>query len=239
MTEAVVNEHGRTMGCPRCSSAIGIHNAECRGRIETGATQAADKKPPGAPDVEMGAGDPCEAQVKRAKTMMGLERCLLEAQDDVYDETPGTPTNPSETSEENATDEDVVAPEVTEELNRLKTLGRAYKAPSVDELMLLKYVYSQKTNERLDDRMVAEARERAFNAVFTRCAVRDPEDGCASQHLVDDMKNGCVKSRIVAAEVARNVRHDVHAGTPPRVTAGIVRAAYCSTTSWHSGSDTT
>ena len=25
---------GRTMGCPRCSSGIGIHNAECRGRIE-------------------------------------------------------------------------------------------------------------------------------------------------------------------------------------------------------------
>ena len=29
-TEAVVGEHGRTMGCPRCSSGIGIHNAGCR-----------------------------------------------------------------------------------------------------------------------------------------------------------------------------------------------------------------
>ena len=28
------------------------------------------------------------------------------------------------------------------------------------------------------------------------------------------MKNGRVKSRFVTAEVARNVRHDVHAGTP-------------------------
>ena len=30
---------------------------------------------------------------------------------------------------------------------------------------------------------------------------------------VDDMKNGRVKSRFVEAEVARDVRHDVHAGT--------------------------
>ena len=69
----------------------------------------------------MGAEDPCEAQVKRARTIMGLEICVLEAQDDVYDEISGTPTN-TETSGENATDEDVVAPEVAEELNRL---GRA------------------------------------------------------------------------------------------------------------------
>ena len=32
--------------------------------------------------------------------------------------------------------------------------------------------------------------------------------------FVDDMKNGRVKSFFVAAEVARDVRHDVHAGTP-------------------------
>ena len=32
--------------------------------------------------------------------------------------------------------------------------------------------------------------------------------------FVDDMKNGRVKSRFVAAEVARDVRPDVHAGTP-------------------------
>ena len=31
---------------------------------------------------------------------------------------------------------------------------------------------------------------------------------------VDDMKNGRVKSRFVAAEVARDGRYDVHAGTP-------------------------
>ena len=32
--------------------------------------------------------------------------------------------------------------------------------------------------------------------------------------FVDDMKNGRVRSRFVAAEVARDLRHDVHAGTP-------------------------
>ena len=85
----------------------------------------------------------------------------------------------AETSGENATDEDVVAPEVTEELNRLKTLGRAYQAPSVNELMPLRYVYSQKANERLDDRVVAEGRERElYNVMFTGCAVRDLEGLC-------------------------------------------------------------
>ena len=62
--------------------------------------------------------------------------CVLEAHDDVYDETLGTPMNPAETSGENATDEDVVALEVTQKMNRLKTLGTALKAPSDDELML-------------------------------------------------------------------------------------------------------
>ena len=32
--------------------------------------------------------------------------------------------------------------------------------------------------------------------------------------FVDDMKIGRVKSRFVAAEVVRDVRHDVHAGMP-------------------------
>ena len=102
---------------------------------------------------------------------------------EVYDETTGTPTNLAETPGENATDENVVAPEATEELNRLKTLEIVYKAPSVDELLPLRYVYSQKTNERLDDRMVAKRwRTRAFNATFTECSVRDPKDGSASRH---------------------------------------------------------
>ena len=121
---------------------------------------------PPAPDVEMGAEDPCEAQVKRAKTITFLEMCVLKAQDNVYDETPGTPTNPAETAGEDAIDEDVVAPEVTEELNRLKKLSRAYKAPSVDELIPLR-----DANERLDDRMVAEGRERELSTLCSQDAL--------------------------------------------------------------------
>ena len=45
MIEALVNEHGRTMGFPRCSSGIGIHNAECRGRIEGILLQQSRMKP--------------------------------------------------------------------------------------------------------------------------------------------------------------------------------------------------
>ena len=184
VTEALVNEHGRTMGCPRCSSGIATHNAECRARIEgillqqsrmmpaevdeprgghtttksapmesekptgpvhhggssgsgiqrddatrTGATRNADARPLEATDVEMNAEDPCAAQVKRAKTIMGLKICVLEALDDVFDEPPETLTNLAGTPGENETDEDVVFPEVTEELNRLKMLERPYTAP--------------------------------------------------------------------------------------------------------------
>ena len=125
----------------------------------------------------MGAEDLCEAKVKRAKTIVGLEICVLEAQDEVYD-APGTPTNPAETSGEKATDEDVVAPE----------LGRAHKAPSVDELTPLRHVYSQKTNERLDDRKVAEGRQLTVLHVFKKatqqqnCACPKPYAACRWQH---------------------------------------------------------
>ena len=183
-------------------------------------TQAADEKPREAPDVEMGVEDSCEAQVKRSKTIVGLEMCVLEAQDDVYDETTGTPTNPAENSGENATDEDV-APEVTEELNRLETLGRAYKALSVDDLMPLRYVYSQKTNELLDHRMVADGRERELSTscskdalfVIPRTALRSRTKTVRGR-FVDDMEDGRVKSRFVVGEVARDVSHDVYAGMP-------------------------
>ena len=272
VTEALVNEHGRTMGCPRCSSGIGIHNAECCARIEgillqqsrmkpaevdeprsghtktksvpmelerptgpvhhggssgsgiqrddatrTGATRNADARPLEATDVEMTAEDPCAAQVKRA----GLEICVLEALDDIFDEPPETPTTLAGTPGENETDEDVVSPEVTEELNRLQTLGRPYIALSVDELMPRTFVYSQKTNEQLDKRMVAESRKRELGALCSQGALfviprtaLSPCTKMARGRFVDDMKNGRVKSRFVAAEVARDVRHDVHAGTP-------------------------
>ena len=113
---------------------------------------------------------------------MGLDVCLLEAPDDVHDEASGTPSNLTEMCREYAADEDVAVPEVTEELNRLKTLGRSYREPIVDETMPRGHVYRQKTE-----------------------TVRG--------RLVDDMKNDRDKSRFVAAKLARDVKHDVRAGT--------------------------
>ena len=108
---------------------------------------------------------------------------------------------------------------MTEELNRLKTLF--YTVPSVDELMPRTFLYSQKTNEQLDDRMLAEGRERELGVlcsqdalfVIPRIALRLGTKMVRGR-FVDDMKNGRIKSRFVAAEVARDVRYDVHTGTP-------------------------
>ena len=152
---------------------------------------------------------------------MGVDVCVLEAQDDVYDEAAETPTNLARMSGVNTTGGDVVAPEVTEELNRLKPLGRPYTAPTVNELMPRGPVYSQRTNERLDDRMVAEGRERELTTLCSQDAIiviprTAPRSGTKTVRgrFVDDMKKDRVKSRFVAAEVARDVRHDVRAGTP-------------------------
>ena len=138
---------------------------------------------------------------------MGLEKRVLEALDDVFDELPETPTNLAGTPGENETDEDVVSPKVTEELNRLKTLGRPHTAPSADELMPRTFVYSQKkTNERLDKRMVAEGRERKLSALCSQNALfviprtaLSPGTKMVRGRFVDDMKIGRVKSRFVAA----------------------------------------
>ena len=75
-------------------------------------------------------------------------------------------------------------------------------------------VYSQNTIERLDDRMVAEGRERELSTlcsqdalfVIPRMALR-PGTKTVRGRFVDEMKNSRVKSRF-AAEVARDVRHD-------------------------------
>ena len=184
-------------------------------------TRPVDEKLPEVPDVEMDAQDSCEAQVKRAKTIMGLDVCVLEAQDDVYDEAAETPASLAGMSGLSTTDQDVVAPEVTEELNRLKLLGRPCRAPTADELMPRGPVYSQRTNERLDDRMVAEGRARELatlcsqDALFVipRTALRSGTKTVRGR-FVDDMKNDRVKSSFVAAEVARDLRHDVRVGTP-------------------------
>ena len=167
------------------------------------AMRTADEKPPEVPDVEVDAEDSCETQVKRAKTIMGLEVCVLEAQDDVYDDVPGAPTNLVETSGKSTTDEDVLSREVTEEVHRLKTLVRPYSAPTVDELMSRGHVHSQKTNERLDDRMVAEGRERELSTLCsqnsfvpdTRSALR-PGTKTVRGRFVDDMKSDRVKKQV-------------------------------------------
>ena len=89
---------------------------------------------------------------------------VLEALDDVLDVLFEAPTNLAGTFGEDETDEDVVSAEVTEELNRLKTLGRLYTVPSADELMFRTFLHSQKTNEQFDKRMVAAT--RSHDALF-------------------------------------------------------------------------
>ena len=69
------------------SSGSGVQRDDA---TSVGATRVADEKLPDVPVVEMGAEEPCAAHIKRAKTIMGLEICVLDAQDDVYAETPGT-----------------------------------------------------------------------------------------------------------------------------------------------------
>ena len=94
------------------SSGSGIQRDDA---MRTGATRNADARPLEVTDVEMNAEDPCAAPVKRAKTIMGLEICVLDALDD-FNKPLETPTNLAGTPGENETDEDVVSPEVTEEL---------------------------------------------------------------------------------------------------------------------------
>ena len=62
-----------------------------------------------------------------------------------------------------------------------------------------------------------ERPQRTQHAVRSKRTVRDPErrgTQTVRGKVVDDMRNGRVKSRFVAAEVARDVRCDVRAGTP-------------------------
>ena len=52
--------------------------------------------------------------------------------------------------------------------------------------------------------------------MIPRTALR-PGTKTVRGRFVDDMKDGRVKSRLVAAEVSRDVKHDVHVGTPDLV----------------------
>ena len=69
--------------------------------------------------------------------------------------------------------------------------------------------------------MVAEGGERELSTICSQDALfvirgtaLRPGARTLRGRFVDDVKNGRVKSRFVAGEVARDVRHDVHAGTP-------------------------
>ena len=82
------------------SSGSGVRRSDVASSV---LTRPADEKLPEVPDVEMGTENSCEAQVKRAKTIMGLDVCVLESQDEA-----GAPTNLAGMSGVTTTDEDVV-----------------------------------------------------------------------------------------------------------------------------------
>ena len=85
--------------------------------------------PPDPHGDDMDTVESCTTPTKRAKTIMGLESCVLEARDDVFDPTSGWPhPNLSENVGEIASDDDD---------DRLKVFGRPCQAPSADELQLL------------------------------------------------------------------------------------------------------
>ena len=66
-------------------------------------------------------------------------------------------------------------------------------------------MYSQKSHELLEPRQSA-----LF--VIPRTALRRGTKTVRGK-FVDELKNGCLESSFVAAEVARDVRYDVRAGT--------------------------
>ena len=74
-----VHHHG-------CSSGSGIQRDDA---TIIGATRNADARPLEATHIEMNAEDPCAAQVKRAKTIMGSRYACWKPLDDVFDEPPG------------------------------------------------------------------------------------------------------------------------------------------------------
>ena len=90
----------------------------------------------------------------------------------------------------------------------------------MDELVLKRDVYSQKSYELLGLRLVGEVRERELSTlcsqsalfVIPRATVRRGTKTVRGKFL-DALKNGRVTSRFVAAEVTRHVRYDVHAET--------------------------
>ena len=104
-------------------------------------------------------------------------------------------------------------------MKRLKVPGRPYQAPSVDEL----YHSETRTTRSPASYLTHGWWEKAAREKSARCAgkalfviPRTAQRRCTKTvrgKFVDDMKNGRVKSRFVAAGVARDVRYDVRAGT--------------------------
>ena len=159
------------------SSGSGIQRDDA---TRTAATRNADARPLEASDVEMNAEDPCAAQVKRAKTIMGLEICMLESLDDVFDEPPATPTNLAGTPGENETDEDARSdggaepPENAWETLHSPECGRADASDFCAQLE------DQRTVRQTNDGR--RPRTRAWRVVFSECVVRDPENSTESWH---------------------------------------------------------
>ena len=118
------------------SSGSGVQRSDVASPV---VTRPADEKLPEAPDVEMDGEDSCEAQtggddhgsgyVRTGGPRRRLQRGCRDT------------TNLGGMSGVSTTDEDVAAPEVTEELNRLKLLGRQFTAQTANELMPRAPVY--------------------------------------------------------------------------------------------------
>ena len=124
-------------------------------------------------DIPMDAEDSCEAQVKRARTIMGLDMCVLLARDDTYGEAAGTMTNLTETCGVSATGENVAAPEATYEPNQLKTFGGWRGEPTVDDTIPRGYVYSQKTKRSVADSLKNDRAKSRFVAAEVTGDVMD------------------------------------------------------------------
>ena len=130
---------------------------------------------------EMDTEEPYISRRNGSRRSWASRFCVLEATDDAVGPISGWPQpNPSENLGETASDDDDAPPEVTQEVDRLKALGRLYKAPSVDELLPKRDVYGTRSNELLSPLLVGVGRATEFstfcgqNALFVipRSALR-------------------------------------------------------------------
>ena len=177
---------------------------------------------PGTKDDDMDTEEPCTTRSKRAKTIMGREMCVQEPMDEVFDLTfGGRSPSPSVNPDKSFGDDDDVPPEVTHELNRLKALGKPYEAPGATDRIPKRDVQGTRSSELLDRRPEEEGGAKDLTtrsgqealSVIPRSALQRGTK-IARDKFVEAMKSELVNSRFMAAEVARDVRYDVYAGTP-------------------------